>query len=128
MLLLVVVVTDSENNQNDSEDALIGRWFRESTEDQDGMVTDDSQNCLVTEFTSDLYIVTDYTGADCSVEFSSDSLQYTLVDNKIYLGDVSLDIYLLIVAINDTTLKLKADYSDNQGNTFYDIVTYYKME
>ncbi len=119
---------DSNNNQNETENALIGSWFRESTEDQDGMITDDSQFCLVTEFTADLYIVTEYSGADCSVEFSSGSFAYTLVGDKVYLGDVSLDIYHLIVTLNETTLKLRQDYSDNQGNDFYDIVTYSKME
>ncbi len=119
---------DSNNDQNNSDDDLIGSWFRESTEDQDGMISDDSQLCLVTEFTSSLYIVTEYSGADCSVEFNSGSFAYTLVDDKVYLGDVSLEIYHLIVSLNETTLKLRQDYSDNQGNMFYDVVTYSKME
>lgn len=119
---------DSNDDQNESNEALIGSWFRESTEDQDGMISDDSQFCMVTEFTSDLYIVTEYSGVDCSIEFGSGSIPYTLVGDKVYLGDVSLDIYHEIVLLNETTLKLKQDYSDNQGNTFYDIVTYSKME
>jgi hypothetical protein len=115
--------SEDEKEQPDDTSLLIGEWQRISTEDQDGEITDDTYTCDITEFTSDSYIVTDYTDADCTQEFSSGSLPYIRVDDLIYFGEVSQDIKVEITELSSSTLKLKQEYSDG-GVLYYDIVTY----
>jgi hypothetical protein len=133
LLLLFVSIScsknDDSNNVNKTDESLLmERWFSESIEDQDGDTTDVSTLCLFIEFTEELYIATDFTGENCSIEFSSGSLPYSRINDLIYFGEVSQDIKIKITALTETTLKLRQDYSDDQGTQFYDIVTYSRVD
>lgn len=130
LILLVLMIFNScstnedENEQSGDTSLLIGKWHRISTEDQDGNVSDDTSTCDLTEFTDNSYIVTEYSDSNCTQEFSSGSLPYTRVDDFIYFGEISRDIKVEITDLSSTTLKLKGEYTDNDGMTYYDIVTY----
>ena len=123
LLLNACSSNEDDDEQTDDSSLLIGKWHRISTEDQDGEVTDDTSTCDITEFTANSYIVTDYTDADCTQEFSSGSLPYTRVGDFIYFGEVSQDIKVEITDLSSSKLKLKGEYSD-AGVRYYDIVTY----
>ena len=128
-VLAFFLLTSCSSNEDENVPAvndslLIGEWQRIGTEDQDGIITDDTYSCNITEFTENNYIVTDYLDTDCTQEFSSGSLPYTKVEDLIYFGEVSQDIKVEITNLSSTTLELKGEYSDNTGNIYYDIVTY----
>lgn len=124
---LMLIVSCSSDNDDDGQPTenslLIGKWQRISTVDQDGEITDDTFTCNITEFTTNKYIVTDYTDANCTQEFSSGDLPYTRVDDFIYFGEISQDIKVEITELTSTTLKLKGEYLDADV-LYYDIVTY----
>ena len=118
--------SDDTTDQNNESSLLIGKWYRLSSEDQDGNITDDTNTCYVVEFTESDFIATDYIDADCTTEFSSGGFPYTKIENYVYYGEVSQDIKHEITELSQTTLKLKGEDMD-QGIYYSDTVTFERM-
>ena len=119
--------TDSDGTSNTSKDALIGRWFRESTESGSGGVTDDSASCLITEIARIAYTVSDFTGDNCTQRVNSVCSTYSVIAFDIFLnGNDEIDFK--IVELNETTLKLRIFNDELDEGNALDTITYSKLE
>ena len=130
LIFLVSIIIISCSNDDDAnipqqeEAILIGTWKRMNTEDQNGDITSDIETCNLTEFTAEDYTVTTYMDADCMDEFTVATLPYTRVENILYYGETTSGESVEIIALTDTTLKLKNVFSEPSEAEIYNIVTY----
>lgn len=126
-LITVSCSSDDSGSTNSVQELLVGRWLRESTQDANGNVTNNTGSCLITEFTQNTYTVSDFNGPDCSEFVSSESSSYIISAFDIYLNG-NQEIDFKIVELNDTTLKLRVFNSELSEGDAQDTITYSKLE
>ena len=118
--------SDDNNSTNTIQNLIIGKWYRESTEDASGSVTDDSSDCLFIEFTNSVLTYSQNTGDNCTEESSSESVSYVINAFDIYVSG-NPDIAFKVVQLDDVSMMLRV-FTENENDDLLDTITFSKVE